>query len=302
VTKEVTKLTWGQVAHGAEQVAAQIMATAPYPDEVRVYGVPNGGVYASQAVMGVRFRPKDWSCVESPEDADVFVDDIIDSGRTREGYQLVYKKPFFALVNKLDKDEGLGWVSFPWERMKKETGPEDAVVRLLQWIGEDVERDGLKETPKRVVKALKEMTSGYAQKPEDVLKTFDVPGGDELILLRGVEFSSLCEHHMLPFSGVAHVAYIPSPHWGVVGLSKLARLVDLFARRLQVQERLTIQVADALTCDPVRALGSACVVEATHSCMSCRGVKKGATMVTSALNGVFRQPEVRQELFNLIRG
>jgi len=191
-----------------------------------------------------------------------------------------------------------GWLVFPWER--GETPAEDAVVRLLQAIGEDPDRDGLRDTPRRVVKALGEMTCGYLEDPADILATvFDVDF-DEMIVVRRIPFVSLCEHHLLTFVGHATVGYVPKDL--VVGLSKLARLVDCYARRLQVQERMTRQIADAIDTH-LRPAGVAVLIESTHSCMSSRGVAKVAPMVTSDVRGCFRdQPEARAEFMALARG
>lgn len=177
---------------------------------------------------------------------------------------------------------------------------EDAIRLLLRYLGEDPAREGLVETPARVLRAYGELFAGYRQNPADVFKVFSDGACDELVLLKDIEFYSTCEHHMLPFTGQAHIAYIPNGK--IVGLSKLARLLEIFARRLQVQERLTVQVTQALDAH-LKPLGSACVIEATHLCMTCRGVgKQHSRMVTSSLTGEFRNPEVRQEFFNLIRG
>lgn len=175
-----------------------------------------------------------------------------------------------------------------------------AVMQLLEIVGEDPTRDGLIETPQRVVKALREMTSGYHEDPAAILsKQFEVGNVDEMVVVRGIEFTSLCEHHLLPFVGTATVAYVPKAR--VVGLSKLARLVDVFARRLQVQERLTREVAEALMSN-VDAKGVGVVAEAQHACMSCRGVKKVATMVTSCLLGDMRDDaKMRAEFLSLAR-
>lgn len=179
-----------------------------------------------------------------------------------------------------------------------------ALVRgLLEVIGDDPSRGGLQETPVRVAKAYREWFAGYDQEPAAVLKTFE-DGAEfcqnELVLVRDIEFYSHCEHHMAPFFGKAHVAYVPNGC--VVGLSKLARLVDVFAKRLQVQERLTNQVADALD-QALHPLGVGVVIEASHFCMCSRGVlKQGSTTVTSALRGAFfERPEARAELMSLIR-
>lgn len=180
---------------------------------------------------------------------------------------------------------------------------EDAVRLLLRYIGQDPERAGIKDTPPRVVKALVEMTRGYQDDPEKILaRTFDEQY-DEVIIVRGIPFTSLCEHHLLSFTGVVDLGYLPQENGPVVGLSKLARLVDCFGCRLQVQERLTKEIADAIE-KYLNARGVAVVVRAQHSCMSCRGVRKpGAEMVTSVMRGVFRDnPEARQEFLALCQG
>lgn len=178
---------------------------------------------------------------------------------------------------------------------------EEAVRLLLKYIGEDPEREGLKETPARVLHSYDQLFSGYKQDPGTLLKTFEDGACDEMVLLKNIEFWSFCEHHMLPFFGKAHIAYVPNGR--IVGISKLARLLEAFSRRLQVQERLTTQVTKALD-EHLKPLGSACVLEATHTCMTCRGVnKQHSVMMTSSLSGVFREkPEARQEFFHLIRG
>ena len=184
----------------------------------------------------------------------------------------------------------------------KSTVAHEAVRSIIRLIGDDPDRPGLRDTPARVFRAWKELFAGYTTDPAALLKTFDDIDNDEMIVLRNCNFQSWCEHHMLPFSGVAHVGYLPEKG-RVVGLSKLARLVDCFALRLQVQERMTVEVADALL-HGVRAKGVGVVVEAAHSCMSCRGVRKpGATMVTCALRGVFKSDaKTRAEFMTLVRG
>jgi GTP cyclohydrolase I len=177
---------------------------------------------------------------------------------------------------------------------------EDAVRELLIAIGEDPERDGLRDTPARVARAYAEMFAGLRQRPEDVLTTtFDL-GHDELILVRDIEMFSCCEHHLVPFHGLAHIGYIPAPEGRITGLSKLARLVDVFARRPQVQERLTTQVADAL----MRILepqGAIVVIEAEHLCMTMRGVRKpGSRTITSAVRGSLLNATTRAEAMSLI--
>jgi GTP cyclohydrolase I len=162
---------------------------------------------------------------------------------------------------------------------------EAAVRELLIAIGEDPEREGLKETPGRVARAYAELTQGLRQEPADVLTTtFDL-GHNEMILVRDIELWSMCEHHLVPFTGVAHVGYIPAANGKITGLSKLARLVDVYAKRPQVQERLTTQIADALV-EKLDAQGVIVVIEAEHLCMTMRGVRKaGARTITSAVRG-----------------
>jgi len=177
---------------------------------------------------------------------------------------------------------------------------ERAVRELLLAIGEDPDREGLLQTPARVARAYAEMFAGLWQRPEDVLTTtFDV-GHDEMVLVKDIEVYSTCEHHLVPFHGVAHVGYVPGHDGRITGLSKLARLVDVYARRPQVQERMTAQIADAL----VRILGPRgviVVIEAEHLCMSVRGIRKpGSRTVTSAVRGQLRDPATRAEAMSLI--
>jgi GTP cyclohydrolase IA len=175
-----------------------------------------------------------------------------------------------------------------------------AVRELLIAIGEDPEREGLRDTPDRVARAYAELTTGLRQQPSDVLTTtFDL-GHDEMILVRDIELWSMCEHHLVPFTGVAHVGYIPSDAGKITGLSKLARLVDVYAKRPQVQERLTTQIADALVAG-LDARGVIVVIEAEHLCMTMRGVRKaGARTITSAVRGQMHNAATRSEAMALI--
>ncbi|WNI16072.1 GTP cyclohydrolase I FolE [Actinacidiphila sp. ITFR-21] len=175
-----------------------------------------------------------------------------------------------------------------------------AIRELLLAVGEDPDREGLRETPERVARAYREIFAGLWQQPEDVLTTtFDL-GHDEMVLVKDIEVMSSCEHHLVPFVGVAHVGYIPAVNGKITGLSKLARLVDVYARRPQVQERLTTQVAEAL----MRILeprGVIVVVECEHMCMTMRGVRKpGAKTITSAVRGQLLNPTTRSEAMSLI--
>ncbi|AOG28106.1 GTP cyclohydrolase I FolE [Cutibacterium avidum] len=177
-----------------------------------------------------------------------------------------------------------------------------AVREFLLAIGEDPDREGLRETPERVARAAAEIFRGLAQDPAEILsKTFDI-SHDELVLVRDIEVQSCCEHHLLPFTGVAHVGYIPAKDGRVTGLSKIARLVDVYSRRPQVQERLTTQVADAMV-EYLHARGVIVVIECEHMCMTMRGVRKpGSRTVTSAVRGILRDSATRAEAMGLITG
>jgi GTP cyclohydrolase I len=187
-----------------------------------------------------------------------------------------------------------GRASHPYDQERAEK----AVRELLLALGEDPEREGLRETPARVARAFKENFEGLWQKPEDVLTTtFDI-GHEELVIIRDIEVFSHCEHHLTPFHGVAHVGYIPSGK--ITGLSKVARLVDLFARRPQVQERLTTQIADARV-EILNPMGVIVIIDCEHLCMSMRGVRKSqARTTTSAVRGVLRDAATRAEAISLI--
>ncbi len=178
---------------------------------------------------------------------------------------------------------------------------ENAVRTLIKWAGDDPEREGLEGTPDRVVRAYEEHFAGYADDPLEYLKrTFEeVNGYDEMVVLRDIRFESHCEHHMLPIIGVAHVAYLPQKR--VVGISKLVRLVEVYAKRLQIQEKMTAQIAESLN-DVLAPKGVGVVVEAAHQCMTTRGVNKpGVTMVTSHMLGLFRSdPKTRREFLAII--
>ncbi len=176
---------------------------------------------------------------------------------------------------------------------------EKAVREILEAIGEDVEREGLRDTPARVARMYGELLAGMREDPDNHLQKLFHEEYDEIVLLRDIPFYSVCEHHMLPFIGQAHVAYLPKGR--VLGVSKLARIVECFSRRLQCQERLTGQIADIIM-DRLKPLGVAVVLEASHSCMTIRGIKKpGSMMITSALRGIFRRdPRSRNEIISLL--
>ena len=296
-------IPWGTCYQAAEQLWERVRGNGVE----YLYGVPRGGCSAALLVQSLAHRDGVFvALLDEPIEGTLIIDDLVDSGATllawqEKGYRTdaLFRKPLSPLYVAPGAMEMGGWLTFPWETGSEEgTGAEDIVVRLLQFIGEDSTRDGLKDTPKRVLKAWKEMTAGYFVDPADVLTTTFEQPHDELIILRGIEFHSTCEHHMLPFYGTATVGYIPSSR--VVGISKLARLVDCFARRLQIQERLTKQVADAIMAN-LKPLGVGVVMKAKHACMGCRGVMKpDADMVTSVTTGVLREDaRARAEFLSL---
>jgi GTP cyclohydrolase I len=197
----------------------------------------------------------------------------------------------------------LVWHSLRWIVPPPLEEAEAAVRVLLRWAGDNPEREGLLDTPKRVVKAYEELFAGYSQDAGQLLERVfeDVQGYDDMVLVRDIPFASHCEHHMVPFIGKAHIAYYPSE--GVVGLSKLARVVEAFARRLQTQETMTAQITDAID-TALKPRGIAVLIEAEHMCMSIRGVQKqGASTVTSQFTGVFRDDPTEQvRFYTMLRG
>lgn len=268
---------------------------------IMLYGVPRGGIPAAYAVQNaIQKRSAHCEVVESPEACHVIIDDIIASGRTRDLHSH-HDKPFYALYTKENKPDG--WLVFPWDRtMDGDSSADDIPIRLLEYIGEDPTREGLLETPKRFLKAWGQWAEGYGKNPADILKVFEdgAEKCDEMVIVRDIPVYSHCEHHLAPFFGVAHVGYIPDGR--IVGLSKLSRLVDIYARRLQVQERLTNQIVDALE-EHLKPLGAAVVIECRHLCMESRGIQRqGSATITSAMRGDFRDDiNTRQEFMHLIK-
>jgi GTP cyclohydrolase IA len=282
-----TNITWTDVFARLREVDTQ---------KNTVYGVPKGGMIITSFL-------KKAQVTHSPEEANIILDDLIDSGRTKEIYKTRFPNiPFFALFDKR-KEYQNQWLVMPWEADhpgEQTDSIQQNIVRQLQYIGEDPNREGLKETPNRIVRSWKEIFAGYNQDPSDLLTTFSTDGCDQIVLLKDIEMFSMCEHHLLPFWGKAHIAYIPGDR--VIGISKLARVLDVYARRAQIQERIGEQVTMALM-KYLQPQGAACVIEAVHLCMRMRGVsKQGSTMVTSSMKGVFfTQAKARQELLELIR-
>ena len=271
------------------------MASGAITAQDTLWGVPRGGVPVALMLAGMTGA----SLAASPEEATKIVDDIYDSGRTAARFT---GKPFLVLFDKRQAPWAGQWLVMPWEGSSEldDTSAEDAVVRLLQFIGEDPTREGLRETPGRVMRAWKEWSSGYDIDPAGVLKTFKDGATDEMVIVHNIPVVSKCEHHMADITGLAHVGYIPNGR--ILGLSKLPRLVEVFARRLQVQERLTGQIADALQ-EHLHPKGVGVLVRASHACMSGRGVRvHGSLTTTSAMRGAFLdKPEARAEFLALCR-
>lgn len=253
---------------------------------LKYYGVPRGG----QPIAAL-LNP-----VDTPEEADVIVDDLVDSGATMKKYHELYpNKLFQTLIDKRHDEKYKGkWVKFPWE----EAGAidvEEHMSRVIQHF-DDGNREGLKETPKRYIKFLTE----FLNPPKFNFTTFNSEGMDEMIIQTNIPFHSLCEHHLAPFHGYAHIAYIPKDR--IVGLSKLARTLETYSRKFQNQERITNQVATDLM-EKLNAEGVAVVLTAQHMCMSMRGVKKHDTWTTtSRMLGAFKNDlNCRQEFLSLIK-
>lgn len=296
------ELDYMDIAFAARKVASAIIGMHHGQKAILLYGVPRGGLHAAAAVQNA-LTDCDVTCflTTDVDEASYIIDDLIDSGRTCDYYRKMYPtKDFFTLFHKNDFDED--WVVFPWERAidGKDEGMEDNITRILQYIGEDPKRGGLLETPKRVAKAWAHWTSGYNVDIGSLLKTFEDGGEDydEMVIVKDIPIYSKCEHHLADIIGTATIAYIPNGK--VVGLSKLSRVADAFARRLQVQERLTNQIADALQqhLDPV---GVGVLIRARHMCMESRGIcQQGHHTITSALRGALKEDaQARSEFLKL---
>lgn len=279
---------------------AQRLRNRPAGALLRAYAVPRSGVPAAYALR----QHCEFELVDRPEDADIFIDDLIDSGATCERYCDEHPgKPFFALIDKRENTEFHGlWIVFPWEVTDDgadESG-NDIIVRLLQLVSEDASREGLLETPARVVRAWRHWCSGYGKDPAKLLKVFGdgAERYDQMVTVKDIPIYSHCEHHLAPIFGTATISYIPNGK--IVGLSKLSRLADMYARRLQVQERLTDQIADALF-EHLEAKGVGVVIKARHMCMESRGIcQQGHHTVTTALRGAMKdEPDTRAEFLRL---
>lgn len=266
------------------------------------YAIPRGGVGAALAIAA---RLPEMVITDDPTKADFFIDDLIDSGSTMEQWCDKYpRKPFFVLIDKTDEAQAEyagEWIVFPWEG-SAEGSFEDNILRLLQFVGEDPSREGLLETPRRVAKAWGTWCSGYNQDPKSLLKVFEdgAENHDQMVTVKDIPIYSHCEHHLAPIFGTCTISYIPNGK--IVGLSKLSRLADMYARRLQVQERLTDQIADALY-EHLDAKGVGVQIKARHMCMESRGVmQQGHHTITTALRGAMRdEADTRAEFLQLAR-
>ncbi len=257
-------------------------------DGMKVYGIPRGGTYIA-AMIG--------TAVSTPEEADVIVDDLVDSGETMRLWMKKYpSKQFWAPYIKgrdMDKD---AWIIFPWDEENPNQEVGQNVTRILQFIGEDVKREGLQDTPKRYIKFLKE----FCSPPEYKMTSFKNEGNDQMIIVKDIPFYSLCEHHLAPFFGTAAIGYIPNEK--IVGLSKLPRTLEKFCRKPQNQERITQQVANFIM-EELSPKGVGVIIKARHLCVEMRGVEKpGAETITSALVGCFKDDlNCRSEFLNLTK-
>jgi GTP cyclohydrolase I len=287
----------GQLAYALHQ---QIRKNYSYLNGgINIWPIPRGGVPAAYALQAC--DPEFYTIVDSALDATIAIDDIIDSGATSKRIYDECRLHTYALIDKQAKPDE-NWYVFPWEN-SNEGGDEsftDNIVRLLQYVGEDPNRGGLLETPARVAKAWKEWTSGYGIDPKDVLKVFEDGGEkyDQMVIVKDIPIYSKCEHHLADIFGTVTIAYIPNGK--IVGLSKLSRLADIFARRLQVQERLTQQIADALEAN-LSPLGVGVLVRARHMCMESRGLcQQGHHTITTAFHGALKNDQAaRQEFMSL---
>jgi GTP cyclohydrolase I len=301
VTKENIVITQSKLREMAELCAYRIndwhIRNVDPGTAIKAFAVPRGGVSAALAIQ----QHSPITLVDDAREADIFIDDLIDSGETRSRFYTIYpEKPFFALIDKQgqDKEAFDSWIVFPWEH-NQEGSFEDNVTRLLQFVGEDPKRGGLLETPARVAKAWRFWCSGYGQDPAEVLKVFEdgAEKHDQMITVKDIPIYSHCEHHMAPIFGTVTISYIPDGK--IVGLSKLSRLANIYARRLQVQERMTDQIADALYGN-LQPVGVGVMVKARHLCMESRGVcQQGHHTITTALRGALKDGAPREEFLRL---
>lgn len=302
---EVQKAAWHCAERLLDYESAMAACRGTLGKELLMYGVPRGGIPAAALVAAAMSRNLvTCQLVNEPELAHAFIDDIIDSGATRDSFARTYPGvPFLALYEKGVGETRKEWLVFPWE-VSRSAGDEshtDIATRLLQFVGEDPSREGLKDTPGRFAAAWQHYTSGYQRSAQHTLTAFEDGSSNynELVLVSNIPVYSHCEHHLTPMFGLAHVGYIPSGK--IVGLSKIARLVDIFARRLQVQERMTVQVATEFE-SMLEPKGVGVVMQLRHLCMESRGVAAyGSVTTTSALRGCLANSDrSRAEFLQLV--
>lgn len=320
-----------QVRPGREVISWQVAYEAAerlwrrwpvlHKEGATIYGVPTGGCVVAmligqfcrvEGVPAPGILENGWEKDDDRPFPDLVVDDIVDSGRTLRRYDelgvyvdALFRKDTLAGA-KLAPDAdfcSFEWVVLPWDHTTDE-GPETNIVRVLEWLGEDPSREGLVETPGRVCRSLDELTAGRKEDPAAILSKRFHEANDQMVVLRDIRFTSVCEHHLLPFTGTAAVGYIPAKRkntlYEVVGVSKLARLVACFARRLQNQERLANQIVQTLMTE-LNPIGAGVILKASHGCMACRGANQpSAQMITSALRGaMLEDPRARSEFLSL---
>jgi len=283
-----------------KEATAGLAELIPSEKYSSIYAIPRGGLYAGLRLSELLRIPLTDNPLEEQVDSCLIVDDLEDSGKTiapylEKGYDtaVIYSKNK-PISKYCFETVGQEWLEFPYEQTERDE--EDNIVRMLETLGEDASREGLRDTPKRVMKFYREFLS-----PEEFnFTTFEGESYDEMIIQKDIPFFSLCEHHLAPFFGTATVAYIPNGK--IVGLSKLARTVDLYARKLQNQERITQQVADRLM-NELNPKGVAVVLKAQHLCMAMRGVKKhDVYTTTSKMVGIFKEHDMpRHEFMSMIK-
>lgn len=300
---------WNEFNQLIEKLAGQI-EKGKYSS---LYGIPRGGVPVALA-LSIKLQLPLLASIENREFTEniLIVDDVADTGATLERYKnydtaVLHVKPRSKVKPTYVAEEVDEWIVYPWEITEtgQDEGLEDNIRRLLEFVGEDPNREGLLETPKRVEKAWQFWTKGYKEDPAKIMKVFENPSNhgkhiDQLILVPNIDFYSMCEHHLAPFYGTITIGYIPNDK--VLGVSKFARLSEIYSRRLQIQERLGQQIADDVMkyLDPQ---GVGVIIRGIHLCMRSRGVEKQNTeMVTSIMLGVFRDKmEAREEFLQLIK-
>lgn len=289
-----TIVDWKQLEYLVAILVAKLHGHARFTG---VFGIPTGGAVVGAMVAGQLRLP----LVDAPTPTTLVVDDICDSGKTLSGMPsdcqtaVLHARTKSAHLPTYVVEISEDWIAYPYEHS---VVGEEVVTRMLELLGEDPTREGLVDTPARVLRSWSELFSGYKREEPELTSFADTY--DEMVVSRNIDFMSACEHHMLPFYGKAHVCYIPNGK--VVGVSKLTRVVDYFARRLQIQERLTQQIADKIV-DALAPRGVGVVLQGTHLCMVARGVKQpSSVMVTSAVRGALRNdPAARSEFLSLSR-